>query len=182
MLAPETTEGPFYIDGQARSDITEGKPGTPLRLALTIATVNGSTCRPLPGAAVDIWHSDASGDYSGFGNAASNSTFLRGVQTSDANGTVTFTTIYPGWYQGRAVHIHVKVYAGGSEVHTGQLFFDDGVSTTVFAAAPYNSRTGQFVRNSQDSIYSNSGGAQSLVPVTRDGAGYAGAIALGVRV
>ena len=179
VLAPEMTEGPYYIDGEAnRRDITEGRPGTPLQLALTVASV--SDCAPVRGATVDIWHSDASGNYSGFGSTSSNKTFLRGVQTTDAKGAVTFATIYPGWYQGRAVHIHVKVYAGGTEVHTGQLFFDDAVNGTVFTAAPYNTRGTGWMRNAQDGIYNN-GGSQSLVPVTKAGTGYTGAITLGVR-
>jgi protocatechuate 3,4-dioxygenase beta subunit len=173
------TEGPYYLTGEAnRRDITEGRPGTPLNLALTVASVGA--CKPLSGATVDIWHADATGNYSGFGTTASNKTFLRGVQTTDANGTVTFDTIYPGWYPGRAVHIHVKVYAGGTEVHTGQLFFDDRINGSVFAAAPYNTRGNGWMRNAQDGIYSN-GGSQSLVQLTKGASGYAGSMTLGVR-
>ena len=179
VLTPEMTDGPYYLTGEAnRSDITEGRPGTPLKLALTVASVTG--CKPLPGATVDIWHADATGNYSGFGSTTSNKTFLRGVQTTDANGTATFSTIYPGWYQGRAVHIHVKVYAGGSAVHTGQLFFDDNVNGTVFGAAPYNARGKGWLRNVQDGIYNN-GGSQSLVQVAKDATGYTGTMTLGVR-
>jgi hypothetical protein len=126
------------------------------------------------------WHADATGNYSGFGSTTSNKTFLRGVQTTDANGAATFATIYPGWYQGRAVHIHIKVYAGGSAVHTGQLFFDDSVTGTVFGTAPYNSRGNGWLRNAQDGIYNN-GGSQSLVQVAKDTAGYTGTMTLGVR-
>ena len=179
VLTPEMTEGPYYLTGEAnRRDITEGRPGTPLKLALTVASVGA--CKPLAGATVDIWHADATGNYSGFGNTTSNKTFLRGVQTTDANGTVTFDTIYPGWYQGRAVHIHVKVFAGGSAVHTGQLFFDDSVNGAVFAAAPYNTRGNGWLRNAQDGIYNN-GGSQSLVQLVKDATGYAGTMTLGVR-
>ena len=119
------------------------------------------------GATVDIWHSDATGNYSGFGSTSSNKTFLRGVQTTDANGAVTFTTIYPGWYQGRAVHIHVKVYAGGTEVHTGQLFFDDAVNGAVFAR-----RAVQHARHRLDAQRAGRHLQQRWVAVT--GAGHQG--------
>jgi protocatechuate 3,4-dioxygenase beta subunit len=179
VLTPEMTEGPYYLTGEAnRRDITEGRPGTPMKLVLTVASVSG--CKPLSRARVDIWHADASGNYSGFGSTTSNKTFLRGVQTTDANGVATFSTIYPGWYQGRAVHIHVKVDAGGSAVHTGQLFFDDSVNATVFGTSPYNTRGSGWMRNSQDGIYSN-GGSQSLVQLAKEASGYTGTLTLGVR-
>jgi protocatechuate 3,4-dioxygenase beta subunit len=121
---PELTEGPYYIEGeQIRRNITEGKAGVPLTLRLRV--VDASTCKPIKGAAVDIWHADAGGVYSGFGGGARSRTFLRGIQRTDANGVAVFRTIYPGWYPGRAVHIHLKVHVGGSVVHTGQLFFPD---------------------------------------------------------
>src|SRR5689334_7281750 len=106
VLAPEMTEGPYYLPNEAvRRNITEGKAGTALRLDLTVMSV--SSCRALKGAAVDIWHADATGVYSGV--AGNSGSFLRGIQKSDANGLVVFDTVYPGWYRGRAVHIHVKV-------------------------------------------------------------------------
>src|SRR5436190_8648191 len=158
VLTPEMTEGPYYLAGEPnRSDVTEGRPGTPLKLVLPV--VNASTCKPIAGATVEIWHADAGGNYSGFGSAASNKSFLRGAQTTDANGEATFVTIYPGWYQGRATHIHVKVHAGGNVVHTGQLFFDEASNSSVYAKAPYTGRSGQRTLNAQDGIYSN-GGAQ----------------------
>jgi Protocatechuate 3,4-dioxygenase beta subunit len=100
VLTPELTEGPYYVSGEkVRRDITEGRPGAPLSLALTV--VDASTCKPVKGASVDIWHCDALGVYSGVqGNIG---TFMRGVQRTDASGLVRFTTVYPGWYNGRAV-------------------------------------------------------------------------------
>ena len=130
--------------------------------------VDAATCAPIANAAVDVWHADAEGVYSGFGAAASRNTFLRGIQMTDANGTSQFATIYPGWYRGRAVHIHVKVHRGGSVVHTGQLFFDETVTEAVYATSPYNARRGTWLRNRQDSIYAD-GGAQSLLALTPDG-------------
>jgi protocatechuate 3,4-dioxygenase beta subunit len=152
VLTPEVTEGPYYLDlDKVRSDITEGKDGAPLDLKLTVVDATG--CTPIKDAAIDVWHCDAGGVYSGFSQAGAggrpggsqtttdNQTFLRGTQVTDASGLAEFQTIYPGWYRGRAVHIHMKVHVGGSVVHTGQLFFDDlsptrctGVRRTARAA------------------------------------------------
>ncbi len=173
------TEGPYYIDGEAvRSDITEGKPGMPLRLDLTV--VDADTCQPVPGASVEVWHADATGNYSGFGSTSSNKTFLRGVQNADGNGTVTFHTLYPGWYQGRAVHIHLKAHRGGNEVHTTQLFFDEKVNDAVYATSPYNTRSGPRTTNTQDDIYAG-GGIRSTLDLAKTGDGYVGTLTLGVR-
>ena len=179
VLTPELTEGPYYISGEKlRRDIREGHPGALLTLRLTI--LNASTCQPIRGAAVDIWHADAAGNYSGFGAASSSRTFLRGVQKTDKNGLAVFTTIYPGWYRGRAVHIHVKVHVGGHVVHTGQLFFSDALTESVYAAEPYASRGNPDMLNASDSIFVN-GGNRSLVSVKKRGAGYVGSIAMGVH-
>src|SRR5437879_6222227 len=179
VLAPEQTEGPYYISNEkVRRHITEGKPGTPLTLRL--AVLDASTCRPIKGAAVDIWHADASGVYSGFGQGAGNRTFLRGIQRTDANGIAVFQTIYPGWYMGRTVHIHVKVHLGGRVVHTGQLYFPDAVTDAAYRKAPYTRRPGRDTRNATDSVYRN-GGKKSLMSVRKNGAGYIATIAMGVH-
>jgi hypothetical protein len=179
ILQPELTEGPYYIDGEkVRRNITEGKPGAKLMLRLIV--VDASTCTPIKGAAVDIWHADAAGVYSGFGAGASSRTFLRGVQKTDANGLAMFQTVYPGWYPGRAVHIHVKVHVGGNVVHTGQLFFSDRTTDAVYRRSPYNKRPDRDPRNSGDSIYVN-GGSKSVVAVKSDGkGGYVGRMTMGV--
>jgi protocatechuate 3,4-dioxygenase beta subunit len=180
VLAPEMTEGPFYIANEkVRRNIREGQPG--IALALRLGVVDSSSCKPITGAAVDIWHADAAGAYSGEqSNGTTGRTFLRGIQRTDAAGIAHFDTVYPGWYQGRTVHIHVKVHLSGSIVHTGQLFFNDGLTDTVFARKPYNTRGTRDVRNTQDSIYQG-GGSRSLLKVTRKGTGYLGTIALGVK-
>ena len=117
VLTPEMTEGPYYLPGEkVRRNITEGRPGTPLTLKLKV--VNVSTCKAIKGAAVDIWHADAGGTYSGVQDSVG-TTFMRGIQPTDAKGVAQFLTVYPGWYQGRTVHIHVKVHLGGNVVHTG---------------------------------------------------------------
>ncbi|HEV7888335.1 MAG TPA: intradiol ring-cleavage dioxygenase, partial [Acidimicrobiales bacterium] len=178
ILQPEVTEGPYYLDvNKVRSDITEGRPGIPLALKLVV--VDAAGCLPIKDAVVDVWHCDAGGDYSGVSGVAG--TFLRGTQVSDGAGVVQFNTIFPGWYRGRAVHIHLKVHVGGSVVHTGQLFFDDAVLAAVSTRAPYSSRGAPDQSNSSDSIFRQSGGSKAIVPVTEQGSGYAGAITLGVQ-
>ena len=142
VLAPEPTEGPFYLDDQkVRRNITEGKPGVPLTLRLKVVDV--STCRAIRNAAVDIWHCDAAGAYSGVPGGGSGE-FLRGIQRADAKGVAVFRTIYPGWYPGRTLHIHVMVHIGGNVVHTGQLYFPDSLTDAVYRRAPYRGdRTGR---------------------------------------
>jgi protocatechuate 3,4-dioxygenase beta subunit len=179
VLTPEQTEGPFYIENEkVRRNITDGRRGTPLTLRATV--VDASTCRPIKGAAVDIWHCDAGGVYSGFGQGASSRTFLRGMQRTNASGLALLKTIYPGWYQGRTVHIHVKVHVGGNVVHTGQLYFPDSLTDKVFRKAPYKSRPGRTTRNSNDFVFAN-GGKNSMLSVRADGAGgYVASITMGV--
>jgi protocatechuate 3,4-dioxygenase beta subunit len=180
VLTPELTEGPYYVPGERlRRDITEGKPGTPLLLRLTV--LNASTCRPVANAAVDVWHCDALGAYSG--DVANNpgTNFLRGVQKTNAKGVATFQTIYPGFYNGRAVHIHVKVHVRGNVVHTGQLFFPAAVTNAVYAKAPYSSHgTTPDTPNAADAIYRN-GGSKGMLALRRSGGGYVGSIAVGVH-
>jgi protocatechuate 3,4-dioxygenase beta subunit len=179
VLTPELTEGPYYVAGEKlRRDIREGHPGTLLSLHLRV--LNAATCKPIKGAAVDIWHADAAGNYSAFGSDTSSRTFLRGIQRTDKNGLAIFTTIYPGWYQGRAVHIHVKVHVGGSVVHTGQFFFSDALTAAVYKSSPYASRGLPDTPNARDSIFVN-GGKRSLLSVTKSGSGYVGSIAMGVH-
>jgi protocatechuate 3,4-dioxygenase beta subunit len=180
VLTPEQTEGPYYIANEAlRRNITDGRPGT--QLLLRAFVVNASTCKPIKGAAVDIWHADAGGVYSGFGQGASNRAFMRGIQRTNAKGLALFRTVYPGWYQGRTVHIHVKVHLGGNVLHTGQLYFPDTVTDAVYRKAPYTSRPNRDVRNAADSIYRN-GGKRSQVSVTKNSAGvYVASIVMGVH-
>jgi protocatechuate 3,4-dioxygenase beta subunit len=179
VLAPEQTEGPYYIANEKlRRNITEGRPGTPLTLRLRV--VDASTCKPIKNAAVDVWHCDALGAYSGFGSGSGNRTFMRGIQHTDANGFATFQTVYPGWYQGRTVHVHVKVHVRGNVVHTGQLYFADRVTDTVFKRRPYSRRGARTTRNSSDFVYRN-GGKRSLLSLRKRGAGYVGSITMGVH-
>jgi protocatechuate 3,4-dioxygenase beta subunit len=179
VLTPELTEGPYYIANEkVRRNITEGKPGVPLTLKTTV--LDASSCKPIKNAAVDIWHADAGGVYSGFGQGASNRTFLRGIQRTDTTGVATLQTIYPGWYQGRAVHIHVKVHVGGNVVHTGQFFFPETLTDVVYKRSPYNARPNRDVRNADDSIFRN-GGDKGLLHLKKSGSGYVATITAGVH-
>lgn len=177
VLTPELTEGPYYLDlDRVRSDITEGQEGMPFDLRVLVVDADG--CKPLKDAAVDVWHCDAVGVYSGVeGNSG---TFLRGIQMTDADGVARFRTIFPGWYQGRAVHIHLKVHLGGSETFTGQLFFEDSVLATVYATEPYSSRGGADTSNSTDGIFAQSGGS-TIVDVKVSGDSCSGSVTLGVE-
>ncbi len=177
VLTPEMTEGPYYLDDQVlRRDVTEGRPGVPLRLELTVA--DASSCEPVADRTVEVWHADAEGAYSGFGAGGPDTTFLRGAQTSDQDGVVVFDTIYPGWYRGRTVHIHLKVH-DGSTVHTTQLFFDQDLTDEIFTSAPYAGNSGG-TTNAQDDIYARGGSATTL-RMTPDGDGFVGTLTLGMR-
>jgi protocatechuate 3,4-dioxygenase beta subunit len=180
VLSPEVTEGPYYVANHlTRRDITEGRPGLPLLLYLTV--LDASTCKPIKGADVEVWHADAVGTYSGVNGSSTR--FLRGHQRSDAHGRVRFDTIYPGWYRGRTPHIHLKVHAGGQVVHTGQLFFSDNVSDAVYRTSAYRSHGQRDTSNGRDMIYAQAGGSSARLKLARrsSGKGYRGSIAVGVR-
>ncbi|WP_329318410.1 intradiol ring-cleavage dioxygenase [Streptomyces sp. NBC_01262] len=194
-LFSEVTEGPYYLDvALVRSDVTEGKAG--LKLVLNLTVVDSSTCAVLPNALVEIWHCDALGEYSGFVGAnghseADDGTFLRGGVLTNSSGLATITTIYPGWYRGRAIHIHLKVhtgvtvsngkYTGGTVVNTGQLFFNETVTTAVAKISPYSTNTVTRTTLSQDSIYGGGGAQDGLLTLSGStSAGYTGTLTLGV--
>jgi protocatechuate 3,4-dioxygenase beta subunit len=189
VVVPQLTEGPYYIDtdlerSDIRPDTTTGEvaAGTPLTLNFAVFILDGGACVPLAGAVVDVWHCDALGVYSGVSGNAGN--FLRGVQRTDANGAATITTVYPGWYSGRAVHIHFKVRTepeadAGYEL-TSQLFFDDDVSRGVYAAEPYSSKGAQDVPNESDGIFGQSGGT-TLLDAKKSGDGYAATFSIALQ-
>ncbi len=160
VLMPQSTEGPFYVDPHLqRSDITEGRPGRPLLLRLNILDAQG--CGPSAGARVDVWHCDARGGYSSFdGRGGKDSrTYLRGSQLSDGNGSVLFRTIWPGWYQGRAPHVHFKVLLRNSEVLTAQIYFPDEINARVYADPAYRRGWSEAASNARDGIFRGAGGA-----------------------
>jgi protocatechuate 3,4-dioxygenase beta subunit len=147
----------------------------PFDLAVTV--VDADSCEPIEGAAVDVWHCDAEGVYSGV--QGDSGTFLRGVQMTGADGVATFRTIFPGWYTGRAVHVHLKVALGTTDVHTGQLFFDDATLAAAYESEPYAGRGEPDTSNETDGIYGQSG-ATTVVAVT-PGETYGGSVTLGVQ-
>ena len=176
VLMPELTEGPYYLDlDLVRRDITEGRPGVPFDLAVKV--VDAESCEPIEAAAVDVWHCDAEGAYSGVDGDSG--TFLRGVQVTGADGVASFQTIVPGWYTGRAVHVHLKVILGTNDAHTGQLFFDEATLAAAYDSDPYAARGGPDTPNDADGIYGQSGGT-TVVSVT-PGETYRGAVTLGVQ-
>jgi protocatechuate 3,4-dioxygenase beta subunit len=190
VVVPELTEGPYYVDENLdrtdiRVDTTTGSPveGTTLRLDWAVSMVDGGACVPLEGVLVDVWHCDAEGVYSDVAGAEGHD-FLRGYQRTDADGRATITTIYPGWYSGRAVHIHFKVRtepeaASGFEF-TSQLFFDEAVNEAVFAQGIYASKGSADVPNDADGIFQQSQGMTLLTP-TADGDGYAATFEIGIN-
>ena len=197
VARPEQTEGPFFVDealdrSDIRSDPRSGevKTGVPLRVAFSVSRLDGTTCAPLPGARVDVWHSDATGRYSdvtGFGSRASTSgqQFLRGYQITDGSGSAQFLTIFPGWYGGRAVHLLFKIRSAPGTApgyaFTSQLYFDDALTERVFAIEPYASRGRRWMRNEDDGIFRD-GGKGLLLAAVPDGSGYAGSFDIGLQV
>lgn len=145
-MTPEKTEGPYFVDEKLnRSSIVDGQDGTPLALTMYVFDASAD-CAPVSGAQVDIWHANADGRYSDEAQSGTTGqTWLRGYQVTDAEGKVMFNTIWPGWYTGRAVHIHFKVRKDGLEF-TSQMFFTDEMNAKVFAAAPYASRVSRMCR------------------------------------
>lgn len=195
VVRPEQTEGPYFVDerlnrSDIRSDPTDGqvKAGTPLVLTMQIFRVGSGDCQPLHGAQVDIWHCDALGVYSDARDAGFNTVgqkFLRGYQITDARGEAKFITIYPGWYAGRTVHIHVKVrtasVVGRSFEFTSQMYFEDGLTDRVYADPPYAAKGRRNARNQDDRIFRR-GGDQLMLAPTATAEGYATMFGIGLHL
>jgi len=160
-IAPSETEGPFPTKQPAsftRSDITDGRTGYKMVSNIII----NSNCKALAGAIVDIWHCDAEGNYSEYGGSGMQTTnytavhFLRGRQVTDAEGLVTFTSIFPGWYNGRATHIHVHVYsASGNSLKVTQIAFPEGSGTALALVNGYKKGMSGYTTNAQDNIFND---------------------------
>jgi len=194
VVTPEQMDGPYFTDARLnRSDIRSDpadkslRSGVPLNLVLHVSSVGATGCVPLAGAMVDVWHCDAAGAYSdardpGFDTVGKQ--FLRGYQVTDAGGTVRFTTIYPGWYEGRAVHIHFKVRAaagaGRSHEFSSQLYFEEAVTDRVHARAPYSARGKRTQRNSEDGLFRR-GGNRLMLALTETSGGYSGEFSVGLN-
>jgi protocatechuate 3,4-dioxygenase beta subunit len=196
VVRPEQTEGPYFVDARLersdiRSDPATGavKAGAPLELSIVVSRVGaGGACAPLAGARVDLWQCDASGVYSGVRDPSFDTTgqhFLRGYQLTNATGTARFTTIYPGWYRGRTVHLHFKVRTEPSATRgyefTSQLYFDDAFTDRVHAREPYASQGQRTVRNERDGIFRRNG-SQLMLAVREEAQQYAGTFHLGLQI
>ena len=170
----EQTEGPFYFDvDRIRSDIREDRKGATLRLGVRVR--DAAACEPIPNAVVDVWHCDAAGGYSGF-EGEDGETYLRGAQVTNRDGVAEFTTIYPGWYPGRTVHIHAKVHLDRQTVLTTQFYFDDRVSANVFEGNAYASASGRDALNETDGLYDGN----LKLTLSDENDGYLGLITLDV--
>lgn len=166
----ELTEGPFYFDvDKIRSDIREDREGVKLRLGVRVR--DAAACEPIPNAVVDVWHCDAEGSY-----AEEPDTYCRGAQVTNREGIAEFTTVYPGWYPGRTVHIHAKVHLDRETVLTTQLYFDDAVSARVFVEDPYPGESNRDGFNVSDGLYSR----DLELTLSEEREGYLGLITLDV--
>ena len=193
IVHPEQTEGPFFKDVELdRSDIRidpstrEVSAGLPLEITFQILRVSRGGCTPLPSAKVDLWQCDAAGRYSGFRDRGSDlreEKFLRGYQLTDQDGVAKFTTVYPGWYRGRTVHIHLKVRTeteeGKGYEFSTQLYFDDDLTDQVYARSPYRQRGKRTTRNSNDGIYRRTG-RQLMLDLKPGDAGYQAVFPIGL--
>ncbi|MEU9378904.1 intradiol ring-cleavage dioxygenase [Streptomyces sp. NPDC048255] len=174
VLATEWGTGPNYLDlDRVRSDITGGREGVPLRLDLTVVRVSAG-CRPIEGAAVDLWQADAQGVYSNGEDG-----FLRGTQVTDSAGTCVFRTIVPGWYAHLAPHIHFKVHPDARTETSSHLFFPEDLLLQLYARQPYARRKAPEKPNGRDDRYRDSGATLTLAPEP-DGAGYRAAYTVGI--
>lgn len=160
----EQDEGPYHRESPWRRDLVEDRDGAPLQLGIRLATTDGT---PVRDASVEIWHCDALGRYSGFpppeddtvvtaadaprGQYLPDQSFLRGRQRTDGAGMVEFHTVYPGWYPGRTVHVHLMVHSADTTL-TSQLYFPEDVNDQVLAQPPYDQRVGRDTTNSTDEI------------------------------
>ena len=194
VVKPEQTEGPYFMEARLhrsdiRSDPLDGlrREGVPLALSFRVASVVGGNCTPVVGAVVDIWQCDAAGAYSDVRDARFNTVgkrFLRGYQATDADGRARFTTIYPGSYPGRAVHIHMKVRVkGAAQNHefTSQLYFDDELTDRIHAQPPYAGKEQRRTRNGEDGLYRR-GGRDLMLAVADSQGGLAASFDIGMKL
>lgn len=174
-ISPEETEGPFPIHKPAelvKNSIAMDRKGVPMTITLTVKK-QSDNCNPFPGVLVDVWHCDSDGNYSEYGGGGMQPTdyteqhFLRGRQTTDANGQVSFISIFPGWYQNRAPHIHVEILdAGGTSLLVTQIAFSKESCDLVYATEHY--RGPAEVTNERDDIFNDSLAGNMADSITGD--------------
>jgi protocatechuate 3,4-dioxygenase beta subunit len=180
-VTPTETVGPYpSLTDLFRSDIRDGKTGTLLTLTLKVVNTN-SSCAPVENANVEIWHVDAAGNYSQYGTQTTQA-YLRGIQTTNASGEVAFTTIYPGWYQGRATHIHVEVTMNNRSIKVTQIAFPESINNAVHGSGAYASRGANPLTNLADGIFRDSLESELTTPTGNPASGYAAAFQIGVAV
>jgi protocatechuate 3,4-dioxygenase beta subunit len=181
-VTPTETIGPYpSLTDLFRSDVREDRSGTLLTLTIKVVNAN-SGCAVVSGANVEIWHCDAVGNYSQYGTQTA-STFLRGIQTTNANGEVTFTTIYPGWYQGRATHIHLEVTINGRSVKATQIAFPESIKNAVHRQGAYATGRGTNpTSNAADGIFADSLASELVTPAGSVAAGYTASVQVGISV
>ena len=178
-VTPSETAGPYpSLTDMFRSDIREGRAGTNLTLTVKVTNSNNS-CAALSNANVEIWHCDVAGNYSQYGSQTQQ-TYLRGIQTTNANGEVTFLTIYPGWYMGRATHIHIEVTIGGRSVKVSQIAFPESVNNAVHGQGAYASRGSNPTLNASDDIFRDSLASELVTPTGSPSTGYVAAFQMNV--
>ena len=181
VVTPSETAGPFpSITLPVRSDVREDRTGLPLMLAITVVNA-GASCAPVTNASVEIWHCDAAGNYSEYGNLTS-STWLRGIQPVDGSGVARFTTIYPGWYAGRATHIHIEVFVDNRSVKTSQIAFPEEINSAVYTSGVYASKGQNPTKNTNDGIFAD-GVTSELATLTGSASsGYSATFQVGITL
>lgn len=180
-VTPSETSGPFpSIALPTRSDVREDRTGLLLTLAISVVNTNTS-CAPVTNASVEIWHCDARGDYSEYGTQTS-ATWLRGLQPVDSSGAATFTTVYPGWYQGRATHIHVEVFVDNRTVKATQIAFPEDINNAVYATGVYAARGANPQKNANDGIFSDSISSELATMSGNTTSGYTASFTVGVAI
>lgn len=180
-VTPSETAGPFpSIALPTRSDVREDRAGLQLTVAISVVNTNAS-CAPVTNASVEIWHCDARGDYSEYGTQTS-ATWLRGLQPVDASGKATFTTVYPGWYQGRATHIHVEVFVNNRTVKTTQFAFPEDINNAVYATGVYAARGANPLKNASDGIFADSISSELATMSGNTTSGYTATFTVGIAL
>ena len=198
MVTADEVEGPYaYVGGEStnpldRSDVTAGQTGVPLTLSFIVVDA-GNNCNVVSNARVDIWHCNKDGYYSGYANQNSSlgtksyvgETWLRGYQLTDSTGVAKFTTIYPGWYQGRATHIHIEVFVNGVMEKTTQICFSESINNVVYTSSLYSTHGVNPITNEADSIFGNSTTDLANETVALTGSvseGYSGSYTIGIKL
>jgi len=180
-VTPTETAGPYpSLTDMFRSDIRGGKTGTLLTLTVKVVNVNAG-CAAVANANVEVWHCDSAGNYSEYGTQVAQ-TYLRGIQITNSNGEVMFTTIYPGWYQGRATHIHLEVTINGVSRKVTQIAFPESVNNTVYGSGVYASRGSNPTSNLSDGIFADSLSSELVTPSGDATNGYTAACQIGVSL